>query len=83
MRSGTVASLLLTMAALFVVYLLSSGHPFVAGLVAVIPIKIIGTTLITSEVGGRESLAEAVSGMLVGQFAWGFVLLAAWAWLKL
>lgn len=75
-------SLVLTMLVLLGVYFLQQGHPLVAGIVAVAPVKIIATSFMTFEEGGLERLRDAMSGMLIGQVAWGAVLLAAWFALK-
>jgi len=75
-------SLLATIALLILIFLIGAKQPFIAGLLAVIPIKIIGTALITSETGGRDSLQASVHGMLVGQFAWGFILLGTYLYIR-
>jgi hypothetical protein len=75
-------SLAITMALIILIFFVQGLNPYIAGLMAVIPVKILGTSLITHENGGKEALEKAVSGMLVGQFAWGFVLLGAYIWLK-
>ena len=64
---------------LVIAYFVSRYNPFFAGLIAVIPIKIIGTALIANEVGG---LVQAIQGMLIGQFAWGFILLLIYFYIK-
>jgi len=73
------AALVLTIATLIVVFLVQKGNPYLAGLIAVIPVKIIATSFITYESGG---LTEALRGMLVGQFLWGFILLGVYLCLK-
>jgi hypothetical protein len=75
-------SLILTVLLLVGVYFLQQGHPLLAGLVAVTPIKIFATSLMTLEDGGLTRLHDAISGMLIGQVAWGAVLLAVWVALK-
>lgn len=67
-------SLILTIAVVIVVFFFR-GNPFLAGLIAVIPVKILGAAAITFEQGGNDSLIQAIKGMLVGQFLWGFALL--------
>jgi hypothetical protein len=73
------AALVLTIATLIMVFFVQKGHPFLAGLIAVIPVKIIATSFMAHESGG---LIEAVRGMLVGQFLWGFILLGVYLCLK-
>ena len=67
-------SLILTVSVLIIAYFLQRGNPVLAGLVAVIPVKIIGVALISYETSTAH-LTQAIKGMLIGQFAWGFVLL--------
>jgi hypothetical protein len=47
-------------------------YPVVAGLIAVIPIKIICTSLFAYE---RGVFYESLKGILIGQFTIGFILL--------
>ena len=68
-------SLITTMALLILVYSVQKTDPLLAGLLAVIPVKIIGTAMMSHETGGVQHLLEAVKGMLIGQFVWGFMLL--------
>ena len=68
-------SLILVIAILVIAYFLQSGHPYLAGLVAVIPVKIIGVALMSFESGGMLRLSVAIEGMLVGQLVWAVVLL--------
>lgn len=75
-------SLILTLVLLVGVYLLQQGHPVVAGLIAVAPIKIVATSFIAFEDGGVARLHDVISGMLIGQVAWGVILLAIWIALK-
>jgi len=69
-----VISLVATVALLLTIYFIQKLNPFIAGLLAVVPIKIVGTALMSVESGGRESLMLSIKGMLVGQFAWGLAL---------
>jgi len=55
--------------------------PFIAGLMAVIPIKIVATALFASKHGGEEHLIVAIKGMLIGQFVWGFVLFVTYIYM--
>jgi uncharacterized membrane protein (GlpM family) len=75
-------SLVLTVLVLILAYLLQQGHPFLAGVIAVAPIKIIATSFMTLEEGGLERLHHAMSGMLIGQVAWAIVLLVLWLAIK-
>lgn len=63
-------SLAATILVLIAVYFIQQGHPWLAGFAAVIPVKIIGTSLMTFEGGGMSRLTEAASGMFVGQMIW-------------
>jgi hypothetical protein len=54
------------------IYFIQGKYPVVAGLIAVIPIKIICTSLFAYE---RGLLRESIGGMLAGQFVVGFILL--------
>lgn len=73
---------LLTILLLTVVFFIQKWNPLVAGLLAVIPIKIIGTSLMVLEGGSTVELTKAIEGMLIGQFVIGFVLLGVWLWLR-
>ncbi len=75
-------SLLLTISIIVVAYYIQKGNPVLAGLVAVIPIKIIGVGLMSHETGGVVHLQQAIKGMLIGQFFWGFTLLIIFIWLS-
>jgi hypothetical protein len=75
-------SLVVTMAILIGAYLLQQAHPVIAGFLAVVPVKIVATSLMTLEDGGVERLHSALGGMLIGQVGWGAVLLAAWLSVK-
>ncbi len=74
-------SLFLTLFVVILVYMLRST-PFVAGLVAVIPVKILAASIFTYQTSSLKGFIEAVQGMLVGQFFWGFVLLAVYLVLR-
>jgi hypothetical protein len=71
-------TLVLTVLVLVGAYFLQQGHPFLAGIVAVAPIKIIATSLMTLEEGGLARLHDVIGGMLIGQVTWGAVLLIIW-----
>ena len=55
-----------------IIYFVQEKHPIMAGLIAVIPIKIICTSLFAYE---RGVFRESLGGMLIGQFTVGFILL--------
>jgi len=75
-------SLLLTLLLMIAVFFIQKWNPLVAGLLAVIPIKIIGTSLMVLEEGSITEFVKVVEGMLIGQFVIGFVLLGVWWWLR-
>ncbi len=75
-------SLLVTTAVLVLIYFVTPRNPALAGLLAVIPIKIVATAYMSLEAGGTATLRQAIGGMLVGQWVWGFVLLGAYLLLK-
>jgi hypothetical protein len=75
-------SLFLTVLVLLGVYLVQQWHPFLAGILAVAPVKILATAMMTLEDGGTERLHEAIGGMLIGQVAWGALLLTVWLVLR-
>jgi len=75
-------TLLATVAVIVCCYFLQQGSPFLAGLLAVVPVKIIGTAAMSFEGGGIERLSTALEGMLIGQFAWGAVLLVVYLWIR-
>lgn len=79
-------SLILTVILLICIYALqkyTAAPAYIAGLLAVIPIKIIGTAMISIETGGKTMLISAIQGILIGQFIWGVTLLGVWLWLWL
>lgn len=75
-------TLLLTVLILIVVYFLQQGHPLIAGIAAVAPVKIVVTSLMVFEDGGIPRLKEAIVGMLLGQLLWSAALIAVWLALK-
>jgi uncharacterized membrane protein (GlpM family) len=75
-------SLVLTVLVLLAVYFVQQTHPFLAGILAVAPVKIIGTSFIAYEEGGISELHEAMTGMLFAQVAVAVVLLVAWLALR-
>jgi hypothetical protein len=54
------------------IYFVQEKYPVLAGLIAVIPIKIICTSWFAYD---RGVFRESLSGMLIGQFTVGFILL--------
>ena len=75
-------SLALTVLILVAAYFLQQGHPFLAGALAVAPVKIVATSFMVYEEGGITRLHEALTGMLLAQFALAVVLLVVWLALK-
>jgi hypothetical protein len=75
-------SLILTVLVLIAVYFVQQWHPFLAGILAVAPVKILATSMMTLEEGGAERLHEAIGGMLIGQVTWGAILLLVWLTLR-
>ena len=71
-------SLVLTVLILVAAYFLQQGHPLLAGMLAVAPVKVIATSLIVYEEGGATRLHEALTGMLLAQGALAAILFAAW-----
>lgn len=71
-------SLVLTMLILIAAYFLQQGHPLLAGVLAVAPVKVIATSFMVYEEGGITRLHDALSGMLLAQVALAAVLFAAW-----
>ena len=75
-------SLALTMLVLVAVYFLQQGHPLLAGVLAVTPVKIIATSSIVYEEGGVSRLHDALTGMLFAQVAIAGILFVAWMALR-
>lgn len=75
-------SLVLTVLVLIAAYFLQQGHPLLAGVVAVAPVKVIATSFIVYEEGGISRLHEALTGMLLAQIALAAVLFVAWSTLR-
>lgn len=61
------------------IFYVQKEHPILAGFVAVIPIKIICTSIFALNNG---NLRESVGGMLIGQFIVGFILLGVYVYLS-
>ena len=74
-------TLALTILLLIISFMVMRWNPMLAGLIAVIPIKILGAGFMAFELGGSAFL-KVVEGMLIGQFIWGFALLGLWVWIK-
>lgn len=72
-------ALIVSIILMVAVFFVQKTNPFIAGLMAVIPIKILGTAWMAP---GSDSLVRSIEGMLIGQFLIGFALLAAWLFLK-
>jgi len=74
-------TLIITILIIIAIFFAQRLDPFIAGLMAVVPIKIIATALFTSKHGGEEHLVIAIKGMLIGQFVWGFILLITYIYI--
>ena len=72
-------ALVATIALMVVVYFIQRSHPAIAGLLAVVPVKIIGTAFMADN---SYQLVKSIEGMLVGQFFIGFALLGVYFYLK-
>ena len=75
-------SLVLTIAVLLIAFLLQAGNPWLAGMVAVVPVKILGVAFMSFETGGAAHLSSAIGGMLIGQCLWTMALFAAYFYLE-
>lgn len=75
-------SLVLSVVVLVVCYWAQKWSPVLAGLLAVVPVKIVATASMALESGGREALAKSLGGMIVGQVAVLVVLVLALAWIR-
>lgn len=75
-------ALVMTVLILIVVYAIQEWNPFLAGFLAVAPVKVMATLLITFEEGGIERTREAIGGMVVGQAAWAVGLILLWIALR-
>jgi hypothetical protein len=75
-------SLVLTVLILVVIYFLQEPYPFLAGVLAVAPIKVIATSFIAYEDGGTSRLLDAITGMLLAQVAFTGILFVVWFMLK-
>lgn len=70
-------SIAITLVVLLVAYLVQVHNPWLAGAIAVIPVKILATAAMTWE-SNPLALHAAIEGMLVWQCIWAVALLAAW-----
>lgn len=52
-----------------------------AGLLAIIPIKILSLIFMTYETSGGEAVKQAIVGMVIGQWVISVLLLMAYWWL--
>lgn len=71
-------ALLGSIAVLVLAYFIQGRSPWLAGAIAVIPIKIIGVSLMTINGAGRVALHSAVEGMFTWQCVWAVALAVAW-----
>lgn len=70
-------SLLLTIGVLLLAFVVQTRRPWLAGAIAVIPVKILSTAAMTWETDSR-ALHLALEGMLVWQCVWAVGLALAW-----
>jgi len=70
-------SLVLSVVVLVICYWVQKWSPVLAGLLAVVPVKIVGTAMMAAEQGGREALTRSLGGMIVGQAVVLVALIAA------
>ncbi len=75
-------SLGLTVLILVGIYFLQGSYPFLAGVLAVAPVKVMATSFIAYEDGGTARLLDAVTGMLLAQVAFSGALFVVWLALK-
>ena len=75
-------SLVLTVLILVGIYLLQGSYPFLAGVLAVAPVKVIATAFIAFEDGGTSRLLDAITGMLLAQVVFSGALFVVWLALK-
>jgi hypothetical protein len=75
-------TLILTVLILIAVYFLQQGHPFLAGVLAVAPVKVIATSIIVYEEGGISKLHDALTAMVFAQGILAVVLCVAWLALR-
>lgn len=72
-------SLIATLVIVIACFFLAKDHPFLAGLLAVVPVKILSMVVFSLQ---EETLYPAIKGMLIGQFFWGFLLLGSFLFLQ-
>lgn len=70
-------TLALTIVVLILAYFVQTSVPAVAGLLAVVPIKIISVLAMAPS---REIARQSLDGVIIGQFAWGVVFLGLRFW---
>jgi len=75
-------SLFISILLLTVIFFVSREYPYLAGILAIIPVKILSASFIAFELGQKEQLFITVKSMLIGQFLVGFVLLGVYWVLK-
>lgn len=63
-------TLIVTIGILIAVYFVQDKSPLMAGLMAVIPVKIVSTIMMSYEKGGGSNLERATEGILIGQVSW-------------
>lgn len=73
--------ILITLALVAVALAVQQNHPFLGGILAVLPVKSVAALAVASQTG-RDALAQTVQGLLLGQCLWLGALLAIWWWVR-
>ena len=61
-------SFLAVLVSVVLIYIVQRYSPFMAGVIAVVPIKIISAVVFSYSEGGVKSINDTISGALIGQF---------------
>jgi hypothetical protein len=72
-----VTALLVSIGVLIAAFMLQRSHPVLAGLMAVVPVKILGSAAIAYQ-RGPSVFKDVIGGMLVGQCVWALLLAVVW-----
>jgi len=78
----SLAVLIVAVGILVAAYWLSGTRPFLAGVLAVVPVKIVATTAMSWQEGGRAGLRSSLDGVLTGQVIWTALIALAWIMLR-
>lgn len=68
-------ALIATLLLIIISFFVQKISPFWAGIIAVIPIKILAVSIFSYTHNGITALEKTTKGMILGQFFWGVVLL--------